>query len=532
MESARRFSDLIVQANRAFQRGEWEAAIGPLLAAVRDDPRSEGAADALAVVSKAYLNLENAHLGEVACLLVYRLRATLLAREQLFDSMVNLTLFNLRLKSFDEAYSYGRMAERIRWDDPDLLANMVGACLKTGRAEEATERFDELKRISPAKAGAVAKYFDSDGPEIPELTETFDLDCSDILGSIRQAAGAGDVERLYRAIRELQDRPDGRGAGDCWRAIGKVYASMLPAENDSGFFALQSYAGLAAAIGKAISADPERSAKDSELWAWRGKALGQLCLYELSVPALEKACELDPDGQACEAALHLCAQMQTLDENHPRRPDSATAMGVIDRSLPRTAAPPSGTEASDAWSARARLPHDPTELLESARQLARQPGSFWPAFDCLSRAIERLGRSDDERVSESQRLHSRAYGLFEDDPHEAVALLCEAVANAPHIAHSWQELGALHFREEEFIAAESFQERAVELIAPLSPPPPEAARFWANLANIRFERARTDSRLTPQQAQDKFRQAAEDARRAIRLGDRRAEVVLRKAMAR
>lgn len=477
----------ILRATELFQEGRPSDAVTLSVQAVQPMPRRLGAADALALVGKAYLQVEQAHQGEVACLMSVRLAPTLINPDLLFDNLVNLTFFNLRLKSFEEAYAYGRLAERLRTGDPDLEANLVGACALTGRTEEALERFERLKHASPVKAGMVQSYFSADGPAIPETTPTRHLDCSDLLPRIRDAATQSRIDEFHSALTDLQQRPDGNGARDCWLEVYRFYCNSLAAADWDEYQVFQGYAGVVASTGKVISADREAAEKDATLWVRRGVALAELRLYELAVPVLEHALTLAPGETNSSRALEDCREILRLRE--------ATA--------------------SDPWA-----------LLEAARHAARDRYRFWFAYDLFAEAFARANRSIDERSEQSHTLHHQGVELFGSDKDQAIALLSEAAANLPEISHTWQELGTLYFSIGQFAAAEQFLSYAVELVASSSPPPVDAGRFWSNRANCRLNRAASEPDMSPEARESKRDQAAADARRAIELGDERARSVL------
>lgn len=491
MNPGRWLSERIIQADRLAAEGKAGDAFELLFQSIRPMARRHGTADALALAAKVYFQLNQAHHGEVACLGTLRLFPSLIAREVLFHTLVNLTSFNLTLKSYEEAYAYGVMAERVQADDSDHTANMVMAAAFTERAEEALARFDRLERLAPMKAAVVKRYLEADGPAVEDVRSTRALDCSGILRTLKAAAAAGRGDQLFAPIRELQQRPEGIGARDCWLELCHYYNQTLDIADGDEYLLNQGFAGLAAASGKAINASPAEAERDGALWLWRGTALKELRLFELAVPALAKAAALAPTPALAEALRH-CSAMADL-----RR----TAAGA------------------------------PDDLLPIARRRAREPDGFWDAFDLFQ---ERLFHSEpplDERILRSKELHDRGFALFNTDKTEAIACLCEAAANHPEVSHTWQELGSLHSSLNRFREAERFQRYAVELVRATSPLPPDAARFWANLANCRCNRALSDPALSAAHRDLKLRQAADDARQAIELGDLRAQAVLQRIAA-
>lgn len=529
-----RFSQLLIDANRAFQQGKWNAAIDPLIAALEQSPFARGAGDAIASMGIAHYHLQNAHYGEIASLIAYRLRATLIDRNLLFNSLVNLIVFNMVQKSFGEAYGYGAIAEQIRRDDSDLLANMVVACAMTGRKQEAMDRFEHLKQIAPIKAGTVSSYF---LPDSPQLDRTQDDDCTAIYNQLHKllesqiAAKAGRPTNLgsYNdqfkgAIRELESHPEGIRAYDCWCELCKIYAHRITGIR-SEYLKLQTWAGLGAASGKAINTRPDQAAASIELWRWRGRALSQLCFYELALDPLQKAASAEGANHEDRDALESCQKRMKLDESDSERPDSPSAMGLTYPGSPRMADAHSAktVQTSETFKGAGKA----EALLDKAKHLARSPGEFWKAYDLFARAIAEMPSSGEERLEHNQDLNHKAFGLFHTDKDEAAAFLCEAVAYVPSDMHSWQELGTIRFSQERFAEAEELQERAIEVMKGLSPLPPGSGRFWMNMANCRLYRIRTDSNLSEQERQSKRLKGEEEARFAIGLGEKRGHLVLR-----
>lgn len=480
-------SGKVVAADALAERGSpWEGC-NLLVEAVRPMPRRHGAADAMAIRAKIYFQTSQAYPGELACLEALRWAPSFIEADLLFDTLVNLNSFNLLLKSYDEAYAYGRMAEAIRSDDSDLGANMVVAAAMTSCEEEALSRFERLKQLAPMKAAVIKRYFEGEGPSMDVVTSTRHVDCSDILQRLRTAVTAGSGDEVVALVAELQQRPEGIGARDCWLELCRFHRQTVEIADDDEYLLIQGYAGLASATGKAINAAPGEAEGDGRLWRWRGEAFTQLRLFELAIPALERATALAPEDAALSQSLSECRVMLDLWRGHTGRAD---------------------------------------ELLLRARTLARRSDRFWEAFDLFQESFFLSKRSLEQRVQQSQDLHDRGFGLFHADRTEAIGLLCEAAANHPEVPHTWQELGSLHSSLSRFREAERFQRYAVELVRSMSPLPSDAGRFWANLANCRLNRALSDVTLSPARREMKVQQAAADARQALAFGDHRAQAVL------
>jgi tetratricopeptide (TPR) repeat protein len=330
--------------------------------------------------------------------------------------------------------------------------------------------------------------------------------------------------QLREAIRALDRSADGIKSHECWYLLCRIYANQIPGIRNE-YLKLQTWAGLAAASGKALNTRPPNELGSVELWRWRGNALCQLCLYELAFKALDQVVAIGDATKEDSHAIELCHEMMTLDEADPRRPDSPASMGLIDYHLPRTTTDPTGGPARTiAASSKKR---DPRSMLEEARILAREPNGFWPAYDHFTRALHQMVLSGEARLERNHELNQKAFSLFNTNKDEAIALLCEAVAYVPADMHSWQELGTIHFHKGRFAEAEEFQQRAIEIVKAMSPLPRNSGRYWFNMADCRLHSARSNPKLAEHDRQAKLLKAAEDARLAISLGDARGHLVLR-----
>jgi len=473
-------------AQNAAKDGDPATCVKLLLDAVQPMPRRFGAPEAMAFVAKAHLAARQAHKGEVAGLTAVRLASNLVETELLFDTWVNLCSFSGQLKSFEEAYAYGLKAERIKEGDPDLEANLSMAAVFTGREDEALRRFEKLKTTSPVKAGAVEAYFRPGAADIPEMTPTTHLDCKDILNRIRSSVERWAMEELQAAVAELGRQPDGMGARDCWMELCRFYFRLIEVADDDEFLIFQGYAGIAAASAKGINLDLAEADRGLLLWKWRALALRQLRLYDDAAAVLQHLAALVP---------HNPELAQMLEDCRARAAAAAT------------------TET----------------LLRAAESAVRMPRLFWDAYDLYQDAFFRRGETLDQRIDRSHALHSKAYDLFHTNRPEAVALLCQAAASVPDIAHTWQELATIHFLMRRFREAEQFQRYAVALVDTDSPLPDDAGRYWFNLANIRLNRVKAEPAFSPERHGAKLQQAAEDAQRALQLGDKRAQAILGEA---
>ena len=142
------FAPLVVKAGQLLERNNNQDAFMLLRNALEKYPYAAGAADAMHMIDVIHMRLLNGHFTEISCLVAYRLRATLIDSGLEFDILVNLVRACLNQKSFEEAYQYGIIAEKINNSDPDLLANMIAACVFCHKDNEASERTNQLRKIS------------------------------------------------------------------------------------------------------------------------------------------------------------------------------------------------------------------------------------------------------------------------------------------------------------------------------------------------------------------------------------------------
>lgn len=313
------FAQLILDATEKIQRENFEAAIIPMLRGLELNPLGEGAADSLFLVGTVNGRLLFSHQAETSFLLSYRLRGTLIDPSLEFDNLVNLTQACLNLKSFEEAYQYGIIAETIKKEDYDLTANLIVACSLTDRLEEAKWRFEKLKNLSLLHANEVHSFLRGKG-EIP--TKTYQLSCDDLIDRYWKIERTGDLTKLKEWVQDLEKKPDGINSWKCWELLGKYYLSMLSRNPYSEYLILQNKAGLAAASGKAIAFHPQKAEDSFNLWLWRGKSLGEMCFFKLAVEALEKALIIEPANKEAKDGLNYCRKMADLPGDHPERPDS------------------------------------------------------------------------------------------------------------------------------------------------------------------------------------------------------------------
>ena len=316
------FSPVIVQAHKLVHKDRLEDALSLLLTELEKYPIARGAADALHLVGIIHMNNMDQHRTEAACLLSYRLRATLIDPNLAFDSLVNLVRACINLKSFNEGYYYGTIAEKMGGkEDPDLLANMVACCVFSDRHDQALERRDRLQALSPQHAAYINAFIQGTS----DFQPTHHLSCTqlaDEFENLRHADSRQGFNSFKNLLTQLQDRPDGIDAWRCWRIVCEIHNAMIPKDQKKEFLQLQQAACMAAAAGKAIAFHPTHADNDALLWAWRGQALGQMCLYEQGLEALLKAQEIDPAFQGIEQNIAYTRRMLSLPPDSAQRPDS------------------------------------------------------------------------------------------------------------------------------------------------------------------------------------------------------------------
>lgn len=314
------FSALILEAQQKMQTGKLEAAIKPLINALESYPIAKGAADALHLIGIIHMKTMDGHRCEISCLLAHRLRATLIHPGLEFNNLVNLTRACLNQKSFEEAYVYGRMAEKINNEDPDQLANMTLASALSGKESEyeVANRLEKLKTISPSHVVGVISILEGKS----NINPTYHLSCDDLVSQFENIKKSGSFDDYKKSLADLLTRPDGINSWKCWRMVTEIHLAMKPNNPEQEYLQLQEMAGVAAASGKAIAFHPNNAKDDQQLWHWRGNSLGQMCLYDMAVEALEIAYQIDRTNNAIKDALDYCIEMNNLPPEDIRRPDS------------------------------------------------------------------------------------------------------------------------------------------------------------------------------------------------------------------
>lgn len=299
------FSSLIHEAKNVLIAGrsyQINKILDSLIDALIQHPYGRGSADACYVIGMIHMGASDPpdpHRSEIVNLLVNRLYETINEEEHYFNSLVNLVKACIDLKSYNEAFKYGLIAEEIYKNiygtdnkDDVLLENMALATYLSGNKDKAKFYFKQLKKFF--------KHLVVDAYSIIKEHEN----------KIDDASGEELVKKFYELISpqsytqsnyreclvELQKKPNIPKAWKCWRILCELHLKAL-AEEDNEFLKLQEIACIAASSGKAIAFHPKNAEDDYELWYWRGKYLGELFFYNLAIEALEKAISIDPKNK-------------------------------------------------------------------------------------------------------------------------------------------------------------------------------------------------------------------------------------------
>ncbi len=455
-------------------------------------PRRMGAADAKATMAAWYYRSHQAHYGEVACLETLHYAPTFINPDLHFDCLVNLVSFCATLKSFEEAWEYGLIAEKIKSDDTDLMTNMISIAALSGREAEASKRFERLVEEAPMKAQTAKTNLTGELPGTYHSTRN--EDCSDILQKLQSVlAVPGLGPEFPNILIALQQRPEGKGAKDCWTALYRYYKSLLDDAlvEDDTYIIVQASAGIVATTGKALNAADsvaDGPADDhNQLWEWRGRAFARLRLFELAIPALENAQSAAPGNDQIRAILDECRSMSSLRQQSRANPEC---------------------------------------LNDAAREKARSRGEFWSTFDLFQEYLYAVELPVEKRIERSVALYRRGFDLFESDKDEAARLLCEAAAYNPDAAHVWKELGSLFESLDRYREAEQLVKYSVALAVSDDLSEQEKGRFYAYFAFLLRNRALHDTELSNEERESKLRLATETAKTAAATGDSRAAEAL------
>lgn len=165
---------LTEQQSRSYQQKMPEI-LNLLLGPVEQFPYARGVADALYLVGVIDREVGLYHQSEVFNLLAWRMRGSLVQRSVEPMILINLAQACLYQKSFEEAYHYGKLAEKVHEkQDDDLLGILSVACVMTGRDSKGREYLNTLSKLSPPKfATALAFRWQWQGIELYYLHMTY-----------------------------------------------------------------------------------------------------------------------------------------------------------------------------------------------------------------------------------------------------------------------------------------------------------------------------------------------------------------------
>jgi hypothetical protein len=258
---SRELSRASERAVELLQRGDFYEAVATLRPVASQYYTCAGAAEALLVLAQIELGAHSWHRAEAFCLIGYRQRETAIHQETVFDNLVNLTWACLQQKSFTEGFRYGLVAERIKENDVDLLANMLMLGGLGGIRDGSEARHQLLRGLDRARLATVEAVLRG---ERPDLSPTRDKDASHLRKGTRRLIGMSGFE-LSNYLLELLRVPDGVGAYDAWKALTEMYLAEIPAPGEQGLLRLYHVAAATAAAGKALNADPDAGAKEDSL---------------------------------------------------------------------------------------------------------------------------------------------------------------------------------------------------------------------------------------------------------------------------
>lgn len=278
------FSILISNAIRQLPNIKTNLKIGEIINPICDAlvkyPDGRGAGDAIHIIDMVYMGISDHHRSEIACLIVHRFRNTLIDKRHHFNSLVNLTRACINLKSFDESYKYGLMAEEINNNDLDLLSNMTVASYLSNRQKEARERFAILKekhQLRAAEVHALVNWRSS-------LKRTDGENCDELVEKFQKMMKSKEIDKFNLSLAELQKQPDGKSSWKCWQILCEWYSNILSKANfNSEYLRLLNVAGLAASCGKAIAFHPDKDNLDRKLLKWRRESLQELEFFDIQV---------------------------------------------------------------------------------------------------------------------------------------------------------------------------------------------------------------------------------------------------------
>jgi tetratricopeptide (TPR) repeat protein len=261
-----------------------------LRSAIYLEPIQVGHADALFAVGTIFgSGLTLNHDYETFNLMAYALRSTLANKELGVYILINLSHACVFQKSFEEAYQYGKLAEKFLDSDDDLLANLIIACTATNRIQEAKRLSNQLKQINKMKLASVNEILMGEGPLQPIQKDCPDplLDLNDAILLLHNGNQDMATEKMREATIKLEECPNGLNAWKSWKMLGEFYISEK--NRSTEIESLEYIARATAAFGKMIAFYPTEREIDPKFILWLGQSLCQLGFYSLAINYLEKA---------------------------------------------------------------------------------------------------------------------------------------------------------------------------------------------------------------------------------------------------
>ena len=291
-----RVMDIIKEYKEIFpdlqsERDELNPWLTEFLGKIYREPIQLGHADALFFISFVFgsgLNLN--HDYETFSLMAYFFRNTLVEKKLEGDILTNLSHACVYQKSFEEAYRYGKLAQKYNEQDADLLANLIIASTATKRIQEAKQLSDQLEDINKMKLAVVNKVLLGEDLLHPTKNE----DCQNALLDLEMAQELWNNNRhdlaainIREAVIKLNECPDGVDSWKSWKMLGEFYISQ--SDRPMVIEEIEYDARAAAALGKMIAFYPLPKEIDPKYYLWYGQALVKLGVSELAKKPLEIA---------------------------------------------------------------------------------------------------------------------------------------------------------------------------------------------------------------------------------------------------